>query len=278
MKAQVLAVERYGERGPHLLLIHGFAANTSTWRHWIPELERDHRVLAVDLKGHGNASAPLDRDYGPADHAESVVELVASIGAEQLILVGHSMGGGIALLSALRLMDSHPGLLKAMVLVSGAAYPQPLPPFVSWARRRWLSRALFRWLPKRLLVRKILESIVVDPNTVSAEQVEAYAAPMRDPRRRHAILETARQIVPPDLEMLNLRFPGISLPVLALWGRQDNVVPLATGERLERELPSVRLVVLESCGHIPPEEKPRESLEAVLGFLRSVAGSAPSGS
>jgi pimeloyl-ACP methyl ester carboxylesterase len=271
-----LSVERYGSSGPHMLLIHGFAASTFTWRHWIPVLEREYRVIAVDLKGHGAAPAPPGQAYGPFDHADSLIELLDSVDPAELILVGHSMGGGIALLLALRLIDERPGLLRAVVLVSGAAYPQPLPPFVRWARKAWWSRVLFRLLPKRALIKKVLESIVFDPSSVSVEQIEAYAAPMRRSAHRRALLETARQIVPPDLPARSRRFGEIPVPTLALWGRTDNVVPLATGRRLEREMADARLVILEECGHIPPEERPEESLQVVLRFLRDVAEGAPS--
>ena len=81
-------------------------------------------------------------------------------------------------------------------------------------------------------------------------------------------------IIPPDFEKLTRRFPEIDLPTLLLWGRHDWVVPLNVAERLLAALPKARLEVMEDCGHLPPEELPKESLEIVLKFLRG-EGEAP---
>ena len=261
-----LHVEEYGEGPRQIMLLHGFGANSYTWRGWIGALAKNHRVWSVELKGHGSAPAPPDDLYALHDHADLVHRLVLQKDLRQLTLIGHSMGGGIALLVALRLLDE--GRLERLVLVSSAAYPQRLPPFIALAARGRLSEWGFRFFPKRLLIRRVLRSIVFDREGVTDAQVAAYAEPLYSPAHRAALIKTAGRIIPADFAGLTTRIPKIDLPTLLLWGRHDWVVPLDVAERLLAALPNAQLEIMENCGHVPPEELPKESLEIVLKFLR----------
>ena len=267
-----LHVETVGE-GPPLVLLHGFAASAFTWRLWAPELARRHTLHLVDLKGFGSSPSPPDRAYGARDQAELVARLVVERGMEGVTLVGHSMGGGISLLTTLLLRDRGEGhRIRRLVSVAGTAYEQPMPPFVGLARRRTLARLLLWALPTRWLVRTVIRSVVHDPDAVTEEQVRGYAEPLRDPGTRHALLETATAILPPDLDRWTARYPELDLPTLLLWGDGDRVVPRSVADRLADDLPDARLVVLPACGHIPPEERPRESRAALEAFLDATSG------
>ena len=80
-------------------------------------------------------------------------------------------------------------------------------------------------------------------------------------------MDVGRNIVPDNLDELALRYPEIEIPTFLLWGDHDSVIPLWVGERLADELPNAALTVLDACGHVPPEEKPEESLAAFEAFL-----------
>jgi len=264
---------REGPGREEFLLIHGYGATSFSWRRWAPQLARRGRVTLVDLKGFGGSPAPDDRAYGPVDHAELVADLIERQDLRDVTIVGHSLGGGIALLAALILLCKKERRVGRLILLASAAYPQKLPPFVRLGQWPRLGSALLRVVGARLLVSGVLRSVVHDPRTVTGEWVEGYAKPLSAPSARRALIETATQLVPPDLEALNRRYREIDVPTLILWGRQDRVVPLFVGQRLSRELPRARLTVLEACGHLPQEERPRASLEVVEAFLD---GSAPS--
>ncbi len=261
----LLHVDRHGQSGSPILLIHGFAASVFEFRLWVSGLAERHRVWAVDLKGHGSSPVPSDDRYSPHDHAEAVHRLIVQEDLRDLTLVGHSMGGGIALLVALRLLAE--GRLERLILVSSAAYPQPIPGFITLAQRRRVTRWILALIPKAPLVRLVLRAIVYDRTTVTAAQVEGYAAQLRSKHHRLAIIHTALQILPENLAEMTARYPEIDVPTLLLWGRHDRVVPLSVGEKLLDVLPRARLEVLEECGHLVPEELPEESLEIVLDFL-----------
>jgi pimeloyl-ACP methyl ester carboxylesterase len=264
-----LDVERRGE-GPPIVLLHGFGASRFTYRTWADELERTHELHLVDLVGFGAAPAPAARSgYGPLEQAEAVVRYLREQNLRGATLVGHSLGGGVALLAALRLRDlGEDHRLGAIVSVAGPAYPQAIPYYIGLARiplLGWLLLALWR---TDKLVRQVLRYIVYDPTRIQDAQVEGYAAPLRTARGKRAVLETARRIMPANLAQIATRFGEITAPTLLLWGRHDKIIPLWVGQRLERDLPNARLIVLERCGHVPPEECPEESLRVVREFLR----------
>ncbi|HIC54107.1 MAG TPA: alpha/beta hydrolase [Gemmatimonadetes bacterium] len=250
-----------------MLMIHGYGASAFSWRYWAPRLAQRAHVVLVDLKGSGAAPKPDDGEYRPEDQAELLHRLVVQRDLRRLTIVGHSLGGGIALLLALRLQDEDEGRLSRLVLVASAAYEQRLPPFVGLARFRWLGVALFRLFGARLVIEKVLRSIMYDPRAVSAEQVEGYAAPLDDAPARRALIDSALNLVPEEIDALNARFSELAVPALILWGRHDRVVPLWVGERLCEALPKATLHVFEACGHLPAEEIPEESLARLTAFL-----------
>ena len=265
-----LHVEARGSLGPApetFVLVHGYAASSFSWRTWAPALERRGRVLLVDLKGFGAAPRPDDGRYAPTDQAELLHRLLVERDARDVTLLGHSLGGGIALLAALHLHDEGAGRLRRLVIVAGAAYMQTLPPFVLLAHRPRLSRMLLRILGARFVARAVLRSCVYDATGVTREQVEGYAAPLRRRGTARVLIDTALQIVPEDLDALTARYREIDVPALVLQGRQDRVVPLENARRLAEALPRGRLVVLDRCGHLPAEEHPAESLSALEAFL-----------
>jgi pimeloyl-ACP methyl ester carboxylesterase len=241
----------------------------------MPHLRERYRCIRVDLPGFGAAPAPPDADYSPRGLSRAVVGVVDALDLKDVTVVGHSLGGGVALLTALTLVDraraGGPRRLSGLVSVAGAAYLQREPPFVRLASTP-LASIGFALLPKRWLVRTAMRAIVADPDAVTDRRVEHYASPMRSAARRTAYLRCARTIVPPDLDRIVARIPEIDVPALCLWGDRDPVVPLAGGRRLATELPRGRLVVLERCGHQVVEERPRASAEVFLDFLAGADG------
>jgi pimeloyl-ACP methyl ester carboxylesterase len=266
-------VEIRGGGDPPVVLVHGFGAHGGFWRRWLPRLEARHTVHVVDLKGFGQAPAPPGSDYSPLAQARHLVELLRGFGRIPPIVIGHSLGAGIVVAATLRLMDEGGARLPGgLVLVSGAVYPQKLPPFLSLAQLPGIGDLFLLAPPPRFALRMGIRTIVHDRDTVNAEQVEMYREPLRSFRRRRAILRAARQIGVENGGKVAQRIGELDLPVLLLWGEEDPVVPLRLGRQLEAELPDARLVILPGVGHLPPEEAPDASLDPVLAFLDERSG------
>jgi pimeloyl-ACP methyl ester carboxylesterase len=264
-KVNLYTVERGS--GPAILLIHGFGTNTFTWRHVLPDLARDHRVVAVDMKGFGKSDKPLDERYSARDQAELLIELILARDLSNLTVVGHSYGGGVALLLALEAEARLKGRIAKLVLLDTIAYPQSIPVFFKLLEAPVFSQVGVRMAPADFQIRMALRIAYFDNNKVGADEVAAYSEPMKSAAGKHAIIQSARQIVPPDLDDIAKRYSSIKLPTLILWCDHDRIVPLDVGLKLTREMPNARLGIISECGHMPHEEKPAETMEEIRKFL-----------
>jgi pimeloyl-ACP methyl ester carboxylesterase len=225
----------------------------------------------MDLKGFGSSPVPRDGLYAPQDHADLVLQAIRDRDLRDAVLVGHSLGGTVALLTALHLFREEPERLAGLVIVSGAAFPQRLPLGVLLARLPLLGWLGTHLIPGRIIALAVLLRACHDWSGITREQVEGYSRPFRGGRDRYGILRTARQILPRDLAKLTERYPELRVPALLIWGSEDRIVPAWVGSRLEEALPDARLLLLKECGHVPPEEYPDETLAAVREFLEGLS-------
>ncbi|MGH6735834.1 MAG: alpha/beta fold hydrolase [Methyloceanibacter sp.] len=259
-----LFYEEQGTGAP-VLLIHGFGASTYTWRRIAPELATGHRVIAVDLKGFGQSDKPFDTRYSVFDQAELLTQFIEDHDLRDLTIVGHSFGGGVALVLALddRLKDR----ITRLVLIDSIAYPQNIPVFFRMLDMPLFSHLGVRMVPPAVQTRIALQIAYFDNSKIGDEEVEVYAAPLRTAAGKHAIIHSARQIVPEDLEEISRRYRSIAVPTLIMWCDHDRIVPLDVGIKLRRTLPKSTLKIVEGCGHMPQEEQPEATLGLLQGFL-----------
>jgi pimeloyl-ACP methyl ester carboxylesterase len=266
---KLYAIER-GE-GPPVLLIHGFGTNTFTWRHVAPDLARDHKVIAVDLKGFGRSDKPFDKRYAAADQAELLTQLILERDLHDLTVIGHSYGGGVALLLALEADARLKGRLSKLVLLDTIAYPQNIPVFFKLLDTPVVSQLGVRMAPPTLQIQLALRIAYFDNSKIGDDEIEAYAKPMKTAAGKHAIIHSARQIIPPDVEAISARYATIKLPTLILWCDHDRVVPMAIGLKLSREMPNAHFGIVSQCGHMPQEEQPEDTMLQIRDFLGTPA-------
>jgi len=262
-----LDVVTEGQGDRHIVFLHGFGASRFTWRHWRPHLGARYRLHLVDLKGFGTAARPRDGGYAPRDLADEVVAWVRDRGMEKWALVGHSMGGGMALYITLALAAARQPGPEALVLLGAAAYPQNVPDLISLAARPILGSLAVTVLPARTLVRWGLRASYSPGRPIPTEAVDGYTAGLKPHRGKWAMRQVAARIDPGELAEISGRYGDIRQPTLLLWGRQDRIVPPWVGERLHEELAHSELHVLEGCGHVIPEERPEPALAVLERFL-----------
>ncbi|MGD9784729.1 MAG: alpha/beta fold hydrolase [Hyphomicrobiaceae bacterium] len=261
-----LHVEEWGS-GPPLLLLHGLGASTYTWRRIAPALGRRHRVIALDLRGFGKSDKPFDQLYGAADQARHVVDFIRRSGLGHIDLAGHSFGGAVALLVTLELNRSKPGTVRRLVVMDAPAFPQDPTAFVSFLQQPVLPYAVLTLLPPELPT-SLAISNERKSGGADAEDVANYARPYYEAGARHALIATARHIVPPDWRRIVARYRSIRQPTLVVWCDHDHVVPLSTGQRLAKALPRGRLAIVRGCEHSPQDERPEALLPLLTAFLR----------
>ncbi|MEX2527687.1 MAG: alpha/beta fold hydrolase [Gemmatimonadota bacterium] len=257
--------------GRPLVLIHGYGAGSFTWDAWLPEMTQRHRIYRVDLPGFGQSPAPPSGKFTPNHHAAILLEWLHREVEGRPVLLGHSLGGGVATAMALTLQREEPGRVSALILMAGAVLPQYLPRYISLARIPFLGELGLALAPSRLLIRRVLREIVHDPACITDGVVERYTEGLRSFRVRRTLLEAARSLDVEAGRALAAQLGQLTLPVLLLWGASDHVVPVSQGRALEGLIPRANLVVLKECGHLPQEEQPRAALDAILGFLDGLA-------
>lgn len=251
-------------RGRPVLLIHGFAVSHYCWRHVIPGLAEAHDVIAIDLPGCGESDRPPAASYrydAPA-FMETVLGVLDALGLDRVSLVGHSMGGGVALYTAAR----RPERVDRLVVVDPLCYPYRMPPEGRLLLLPYIGPALYRTLYTRGMVRLYMRRQVYrDPELVTDEWVDYVWERLNRPGGMEAAHASLRFCQAPSIVARTVR--AIRSPTLVMWGADDRIFPSAFAPRLQADIPGAEASIVKECGHAPPEEKPEAVTRAVLGFL-----------
>jgi pimeloyl-ACP methyl ester carboxylesterase len=247
-----------GGEGEPVVMIHGFASSLETWDAVRPAIEKNRRIISMDLKGFGWTDRP-EGDYSPEAQARLVLGLMTQRGVDRATIVAHSWGASVAL--AVALMS--PERVQRMALYDAWVYEAQLPPFFHWSRAPGVGEALFSlYYPERADERMSLA--FYDRSLVSEPLVEAVEAALERPGTLAAALAAVRGQRYAQVEG---RYRTVKQKVLLLWGREDLVTPLSYGERLAHDLPGSRLIVYPTCGHFPMLEAVAASNRDLLAFL-----------
>jgi pimeloyl-ACP methyl ester carboxylesterase len=261
-----LAVTDTGQGKP-LLLLHGLGASSYTWKRIIPALARHNRVIAIDLKGFGASDKPQDGKYSIFDQAELIKTFIQKENLTNLTVIGHSYGGGVALALALKMAEDKDTRLQRLVLVDSLAYRQPIPFFFTFIQIPVVGDVGFGLTPPEVQTASALAIAYHDKGKLSAESVWAYAKPLYSEGGRYALVRTVEQLVPEDIDQFSDRYRTLKIPALLVWCRQDKIVPLSYGARLNADLQNSNIEVIDQCGHIPQEEQPEATAQIIGNFL-----------
>lgn len=254
----------YLERGTgahHVLLLHGFAAHSYTWKSMITDLEKSgYHVWSIDLLGFGLSDKPPRAPYGLQLFTDQIEAFMEAHKIDQACLIGNSMGGGLALAMAI----GYPQRVQSLVLIDTFAFPIQLPFYFSITK---MLGNLAKPFMGKILVKQILKQVMYDPTKITEEQVKAYTFPLHTPGGKEAFIKTLQNFDPKDLEKLSSYYQEIKIPILIIWGEKDHWIPLDHFYRLSKIFPQAKTVLIPNCGHIPQEECPEKVNQALLDFL-----------
>ncbi len=261
--------ETEGNGPAPVVFLHGFAAGLITWHDIRPLFPASRYTLyLLDLKGFGFSSKPRDHGYAPEDQAAIVVSFMERLNLSHAVLVGHSLGGGIAFL-VYRLMQERGEreMIDRLVLIDCAAYPQRLPRIMRWLRKPVLGWVILYLLPVRFMVYYSLRHVFHDKRAITPERMTRYVTCFDRKGIAHVFIESCRRLVPERYTALSGFYGDIAIPTLIIWGEEDRFIHPSLGRRLRNEIPGSRLATIPDCGHNPHEERPAETFAAIAEFL-----------
>ena len=263
-----LSYETLGDGSVPLLFIHGFGTSARTWDKVLQYLDLEgFRCYLVNLKGCGGSSTPHDDAYSILDQARILMRFAGEVIREDPVLVGHSMGAGIALvLATLASTDQTLGI-RSLVLLSPAAFSDDSPSYVELLRRPFLGWLLVHSLRPETLVRVTFRDVFHDDDRLSQQLIDAYTSAMVASDYRYSLRATARNILPASFESIIQQYRLIDARCLTIWGSSDEIVGLDGKERLETLLPNITTAVFADCGHNPQDELPEETARLIRIFL-----------
>jgi pimeloyl-ACP methyl ester carboxylesterase len=254
--------------GEVLLLIHGMAGSSATWRAIIPELSKKYRVLAPDLLGHGESTKPRG-DYSLGAFAASLRDLLDELGISRATVVGQSLGGGVAM----QFTYQHRDYCERLALISSGG----LGPDLNWILRFLSAPGTELLLPvvaprPVLNVGNKLGSWLTAAGVQSPRAGEMWSAysSLADPQTRQAFLRTLRSVVDyrgQAVSALGKIHVSHGLPTLLIWGEEDRIIPVAHGHAAHDAVPGSRLEVLPGVGHFPHVESPRAVVDILDDFI-----------
>ncbi len=246
--------------GPVVVLLHGLGSRKDDWLPVLEPLAQKYRLLVPDQIGFGKSDKPL-LDYRIQTYVDFLNEFLRQMKVEKASLVGESLGGWIAGLYVAEIAGgAHLIPVEKLVLVDAAGLKQdtPIPDLnpSSLAAMRGLMEAVFydtSWLNEDALRKIFTDKLAVHDGYTVRSLLSNLAV---------------------STERLDDRLGSIKTPTLVTWGKQDKLVPMASGERYAAGIAGAKLVSFDKCGHVPPIEKTEEFVAAVTAFLGGGAATA----
>jgi len=244
---------------PVVFLLHGLGSSLETWDLWAQQLKSSHRVIRIDLPGHGLSGPDLRGDYSDARTLALLVAVMDKRQIGQASFVGNSIGGRIAWTMAAK----HPERVNRLVLIAPDGFASPGFDYGKPPQIPAMLSAMEFALPKPLLQANIAAAYA-DPRKLRPEVVQRYHELMLAPGNRRAMIARMKSTILADPKPY---LASIQAPVLLVWGAEDAMIPVSNAQAYLAALPNARLVTLKGIGHVPQEEDPGASLEPVAAFL-----------
>src|SRR5918997_2723867 len=262
---------RTAGEGPVIVLVHGITGNSEQWDDVARLLAERYTVIAPDLLGHGQSAKPRG-DYSLGAYAVGIRDLLIALGHHRVTVVGHSLGGGIALQFAYE----YPPFAERLVVASSGGLGREVHPLLRAATLPGAELVLpliahERVLSAGIFASRLLKRIGLEAAPDLAEMARGYAS-LGDGGARQAFLHTLRAVLDPlgqRVSATDRLYLAAMVPTLILWGRRDPLIPCAHAESAHQAMPGSELEVFEKSGHFPHIDQPVRFARALIDFIDS---------
>ena len=261
---------RTAGEGPLILLIHGITGDSRQWNEIIPQLAEHYTVLAPDLLGHGESAKPRG-DYSLGAYAVSLRDLLIVLGHRRATVVGHSLGGGIAM----QFSYEYPVFCERLALVDSGGLGKEVHPLLRAAALPGAELALPLLAHRRVhhvgeAIGQALGRLGLELGHDMAEMTRGYAS-LSDAEARRAFLHTVRAVI--DLggqrvAATNRLYLAQMIPTLILWGRRDPLIPVEHAATAHQHIAGSRLEIFDNAGHFPHLEEPVRFARLLMDFVK----------
>jgi pimeloyl-ACP methyl ester carboxylesterase len=254
---------------PVLLLVHGIAGSSQTWEEIIPALARDYTVIAPDLLGHGESAKPRG-DYSLGAYASGLRDLLAVLGHDRATVVGHSLGGGIAMIFAYQF----PERTERMVLVDSGGLGREVSIALRAASLPGSEYVLPLLFSTPLLraggaIAGALGKLGLQTGP-DMEEVARGVASFADVHTRTAFVHTVRAVIDPAGQRVSARdrlYLADGMPTLIIWGENDPIIPIEHGRAAAELIAGSRMETFPGAGHFPHRDDPMRFIDVLQDFL-----------
>ncbi len=244
-----------------IVLIHGTSASLHTWDGWAEALKSRRRVIRFDLPAFGLTGPHPQNDYSIEAYVRFVGAVLDTLNAQHIVLAGNSLGGQIAWATAV----AFPQRVDQLVLVDAGGYPlepKSVPIGFQIARMPGV-RSLMEYVLPRGVIESSLRNVYGDPTQVSTELVDRYYELTLRAGNRAALGYRMQQRLSGDAKGI----AGLKVPALILWGGKDLLIPVDNAHKFAADIAGSKLVVWDDLGHVPHEEDPQRTVQALIAFL-----------
>ncbi len=258
--------------GPVLVLVHGITSTSATWAGVLPYLAKHFTVIAPDLLGHGDSAKPRG-DYSLGAYASGIRDLLLALGHDRATLVGHSLGGGVAMQFAYQF----PERCERLVLVDSGGLGAEVSPLLRAATLPGAELLLpllanSRFLSAGRAAGRVLDRVGLRPRTDLGEILRGHAS-LSNPEARAAFIHTLRTIVDPRGQRVDASdrlYLAERIPFLVIWGDRDPIIPVAHALAVRDHVPGSRVEIFEGAGHFPHLDDPQRFVHLVVEFVASI--------
>jgi pimeloyl-ACP methyl ester carboxylesterase len=256
-------------QGPPVVLIHGVAGRAAQWDQTAQLLAEGHTVVAPDLLGHGDSAKPRG-DYSLGAHASGIRDLLVGLGIERASVVGHSLGGGIAMQFAYQF----PERCERLVLVSSGGLGGEVHPLLRAATLPGSELVLPLLAHPRLLdvaslIPRALGRIGLHTRPDLTEMARGYQS-LSNAEARSAFIHTLRSVIDPTGQRINASdrlYLASKMPSLIVWGCRDRIIPVEHAQPAHEAMPGSRLELLDEAGHFPHLDEPLRFARTLEDFF-----------
>ncbi len=253
--------QRVGQGHP-LVLLHGFSGQVWNWRNWLPHLQADFEVIAMDLPGFGLTGPHPKGIYSTDMSIDFLDKFLTKIGVDTFHLAGNSMGGGIAWQYTLE----HPDKVKKLILIDASGYPKKSSKTIAGFKvlQYPIFNPLITKITPRSIIKKSLEGTYVDQSFAAEKEVDLYMDMIRRAGNRQVLIDRMKT---PRTSKTHL-IKNIKNPTLIMWGDKDIIIPVDNAYKFEKDIAGSEVIIYENVGHLPMDEVGEQSAADAKRFLK----------